>query len=509
MTTASLLDRLAAPAERLLAALSDPARRERTAIVALIAYVAVWTLYGVLAKAGQDLHSDMLEMLAWSRELAPGYPKHPPLAAWLVAAWFAVFPVADWSFYLLAMTVAGIALWVIWRLAGDYLDGEKRALALVLMTFVPFFNFHALKFNANTVLLPLWAATTLCFLRSYERRSMLWAALAGVFAAVSMLGKYWSVFLLLGLGIAALLDARRAAYFKSAAPWVTMAVGLVLIAPHLVWLLSAEFTPLNYATAIRSGAGGHPLKSAGGYLAGALAYAALPAVLALAAIKPNHAVAADMLWPHAPERRFATTAFWLPLLLPAALAPIVGFEITSLWTMSAWALLPVVLLSSPLIALDRRPVTATVAIAVVFPIVMVAAAPFVAAAIHRGGGSPAAMHSRLLAQRVAHEWRRASDKPLRMVAGESDLAYGVAAYLPDRPSAFPDFNRRLAPWVDPARLKRDGVAIVCQAADPTCGMPAAALGLAGPRTEVEVTRTTFGSPGRTGRYTIVIVPPQS
>ncbi|MBX9844992.1 MAG: glycosyltransferase family 39 protein [Xanthobacteraceae bacterium] len=508
MTKASLLDRLVAPAERLLAALSDPARRERTVVVALVAYVVVWTLYGVLAKAGQDLHVDMPEMLVWSRELALGYPKHPPLAAWLVAAWFAVFPVADWSFYLLAMTVAGVALWIVWRLAGDHLDGEKRALALVLMTFVPFFNFHALKFNANTILLPLWAATTLCFLRSYERRSVLWAALAGVFAAASMLGKYWSVFLLLGLGIAALLDSRRAAYFKSAAPWVTIVVGAVLIAPHLAWHANAEFSPLNYATIVRSGAGGHPLKGAGGYLAVGLAYAALAIALALTAIKPNRAVAADMLWPAAPERRFMTMAFWLPLLLPAVLAPIVGIEITSLWTMSAWALLPVVLLSSPLIALDRRPATAVLAAAVVFPVVMVAVAPFIAGAIHRGGGMPAAMHSRLLAQRVAHEWRRVTDKPLQMVAGESDLAYGVAAYLPGRPSAFPEFNRRLAPWADAARLKRDGVAIVCQATEPTCSMPAAALGLTGPRTEVEVTRTYFGTPGRTGRYTIIIVPPQ-
>jgi hypothetical protein len=166
------------------------------------------------------------------------------------------------------------------------------------------------------------------------------------------------------------------------------------------------------------------------------------------------------------------------------------------------------LLSSPLIALDRKPVIPTLAAAVVFPIVMVAAAPFIAAAIHRGGGTPAAMHSRLLAQRVAHEWRRVTDKPLRMVAGESDLAFGVAASLPGRPSAFPEFNRRLAPWVDAARLKRDGVAIVCQAADPTCSMPAAALGLTGPRTEVDVTRSYFGTLGPTGRYVIVIVPPQ-
>ena len=508
MTTARLLNRLAAPAERLLAALIDPARRERTAAIVLIAYVAVWTLYGVLAKASQDLHPDMTEMVAWSRELSFGYPKHPPLAAWLTAAWFALFPAADWSFYLFAMTVAGVALWIVWRLAGDYLDSEKRALALALMTFVPFFNFHALKFNANTILLPLWAATALCFLRSYERKSVLWAALAGLFAAGSMLGKYWSVFLLLGLGVAALLDQRRTAYFRSAAPWVTIAVGVIVLAPHLVWLLSADFTPLNYATAIRSGAGGHPLKSAGNYLVGAAAYVALPVVCALAAIRPNRAIAAEMLWPSEPKQRLAAVAFWGPLLLPAVLAPVVGFEVTPLWTMSAWALLPVLLLSSPLIVLDHRPALVTIAAAIVLPVVMAAAAPLIAAAIHRTGGTPAAMHSRLLAERVAHEWRRVTSKPLRMIGGDGDLADGVAFYLPGRPSAFPDFNLKLAPWVDVTRLPRDGMAIVCQASAPTCAPPAA-LNLSGTRTEVDITRSHFGVPGAAGRYVITIVPPRS
>lgn len=508
MNQPRLLDRLAAPAERLLAALSDPARRERTVVLLLLAYVAVWTLYGVLAKASQDLHPDMTEMVAWSRELALGYPKHPPLAAWVTAAWFAVFPAADWSFYLFAMTVAGVALWIAWKMAGDTLDGEPRALAFVLLTFIPFFNFHALKFNANTILLPLWAATAFCFLRSYERRKVLWAALAGLFAAASMLGKYWSVFVLLGLGLAALLDRRRADYFRSAAPWVTIAVGAIVLAPHLVWLMTADYTPLNYATAIRSGAGGHPLKSTGNYLLGALAYVALPVICALAAIRPGGAVAADMLWPREPKRRLVAIAFWGPLLLPAALAPVVSFEITSLWTMSAWALLPVVLLSSPLIVLDRRPVLVTIMIAVALPVVMVAAAPFIADSIHRKGGTPAAMHSRLLAERVAHEWRRVTDKPLKMIGGDSDLAYGVAFYLPRRPEAFPEFNRTLAPWVDMKQLPRDGIAIVCPAADPTCMMPVAALSLSGPRIEAAITRSYFGRPGATGRYVIVIVPPQ-
>ena len=508
MTQKRLLDRLAAPAKRLLAALSDPVRRERTALIALTAYVAVWTLYGVLAKASQDLHPDMSEMVAWSRDLALGYPKHPPLGAWLTAVWFAVFPAADWSFYLFAMVIAGVALWIAWKIAGDYLDGEKRALAFALLTFIPFFNFHALKFNANTILLPLWAATALCFLRSYERRSVLWAALAGLFAAGSMLGKYWSVFLLLGLGLAALIDRRRTGYFKSAAPWVTIVVGAVAMAPHLVWLLTVDFTPLTYATTIRSGAGGHPLKSAGNYLIGALAYVAVSLLWALAAIRPGRATAADMLWPSEPERRLAAVAFWGPLLLPAALAPIFDFEITSLWTMSAWALLPVVLLSSPRIVLDRHVTAVTMAAAVVFPVGMVAAAPFIADSIHGKGLTPAAMHSRLLAERVAHEWRRVTDKPLKIVGGDTDLAYGVAFYLPGRAVAFPEFNRTLAPWVDVARLRRDGIAIVCPAGDPTCILPATALDLSGPRIEADITRSYFGTPGPTMRYLIMIVPPQ-
>src|SRR6202158_4545245 len=106
--------------ERLLNALTDPGRRERTAAAVLL---------------GRDL--------AW------GYPKHPPLAMLVVRAWFAVFPTADWAYYLLAMANAGLALWLAWLLSARFLDGEKRVVGLALLTLVPFFNFHALKFNVN------------------------------------------------------------------------------------------------------------------------------------------------------------------------------------------------------------------------------------------------------------------------------------------------------------------------------------------------------------------------
>ena len=159
-------------------ALIDPARCERNVLVALAVYTVLWTIYGTIAKSSQGLHPDMTEVIAWSRDLAWGY-KHPPLAAAIVWLWFSLLPVAEWSYYLLAMLMPAATLWIVWRLSADYLTIEKRVFGLAFLMLVPFFNFHALKFNVNTVLMPTWAAATFWFLRSYNTRSVLYAALAG------------------------------------------------------------------------------------------------------------------------------------------------------------------------------------------------------------------------------------------------------------------------------------------------------------------------------------------
>src|ERR1700693_2527396 len=135
------------PLERLLDSLLDPGRRERTVLALLAAYAALWSIYGAIAKSSQDIHFDMGEMIAWSREVTWGTPKHPPLPAWLVRAWFSVFPLADWSYYLFAMVVATVALWFAWRIARHYADPEKRVFGLAVLTLVPFFNFHAVKYH--------------------------------------------------------------------------------------------------------------------------------------------------------------------------------------------------------------------------------------------------------------------------------------------------------------------------------------------------------------------------
>jgi 4-amino-4-deoxy-L-arabinose transferase-like glycosyltransferase len=387
MTSIETRPRILRPIEELTAALADPIRRERTAAAVLLGYLAVWTLYALSSKGSQDLHADMTEQFALSHDLAASYGKHPPLAMAVVRVWFAIFPASEWAYYLLAVATATLALWISWRLCARFLDGEKRVVGLAILTLIPFFNFHALKYNQNTILMPLWAATTLFFLRSVGSRRVLDAALAGAAAAASMYGKYWSIVLLAGLGIAALLDPRRRIYFRSSAPWVTALVGALALAPNLASLFAHDFSPISYAFDTH---GGRSFASRGvlGYLAGSAAYVALPVSIALIATRPSRAEVREMLWPMNPDRRLAAAAFWATLLVPIPFALAAGFKLTSLWTMPAWTLLPVILLSSPLLTISRRAATRVVALACAFPFAALAAAPAVAILI-QGAGVPA------------------------------------------------------------------------------------------------------------------------
>ncbi len=503
------------PFERIFAALLDPARSERTMLVLLAGYAAAWSLYGTIAKSSQDLHFDIGEMFAWSHQVGWSAPTHPPLGAWLTRAWFAVMPRQDWAFYLFGILLATIALWIAWRLAGRYLSADKRVLGLALLSLLPFYNFHALKYNASSVLTPFWAATTWWFLLSFETRRSGFAALAGLAAGAATLGKYWSIFLLAGLGLAALSDPRRAAYFRSPAPWLTIAAGALVVAPHLYWIAKHGFTTVNFAFTSHTTTLAHAAAGSFFFLLSVLGYIAAPIIFAGAAAQPSTAAIKDTVWPktteQAPERRTILIAFATPLLLAALVAVPARADLDPLWSMSAMTLLPVVLLASPLIRVKRSVALYVLSFALLFPLLMVAASPVIALVIHRQGGlTNYAGDYRLIAEAVEQAWRGVTDKPLRILGGNRPVVDGSNFYFADPPATFIVTEPMRTPWVDEARIAREGIAIVCPRAEPAClkELNADVARYGGKIEDVMLARRFFGTIGTATYYQIAIIPPK-
>jgi hypothetical protein len=136
------------------------------------------------------------------------------------------------------------------------------------------------------------------------------------------------------------------------------------------------------------------------------------------------------------------------------------------------------------------------------------AAPVVAWTKHKSGARHGQEFYRQLSEEVTREWRRHTQSPLTIVAGDINLVGAVTFYSPEHPDSVPDFDLKAAPWVTPDRLRREGYAVVCD--NPGCAPMAERWTAAESRAirrELELSRRYLGQQGKTARFTIVIVPP--
>ncbi|MGB9366795.1 MAG: glycosyltransferase family 39 protein [Xanthobacteraceae bacterium] len=495
---------------RLVDGLADPARRRRAALAFVLGYGALWFVYGVIAKSSQDLNADMGEMVVWTRELALGYPKHPPLLAYILWAWFKVFPLTDWAYILLAVLTVSVGIFLVIELSAEWLGREKLAAVPFLLATIPFYNFLGLKFDQNSVLIPLWALAMWAMLRALDTRHLGWAVLAGSAAAAAMLVKYWSVFLIAALALAAFMHPKRRAYFRSAAPWVTAGVFLVAVAPHVIWLVRENFPPITWVATRRIAMSfGDTIASMLEALGGTFAYAAIAIALVLVFVRPSPTALRDGLLPR-DERGVAANLFYVPLFAPIVPALIKNINLLSLWNTPALNLLPVMLLGSPLVIVPRVAVLRMASVVTVLTLLIVAASPFVAFTLLKSGVENDAAYARLLMEATEREWRKDTGKPLKLIAGPFVLVSTAAFYGKDQPSTYAHFSNYLSPWINDARIARDGMAIMCQdtwLCRHFTNEVAARHGGASHQADVTLARRWLGFEGPPARFLIAIVPP--
>lgn len=397
-------------------------------------FVVTWTLYLGLAYLGAGLHPDTLEAWSLGRHFAWGYPKHPPLMGWVAAAWTAVLPLRDWSLQLMAIANAALALWFVDLISRQFVTGHKRLLVLLLLMLTPAYQFHAQRFNANTVLLAAWPLAAFCFLRAFETRTALWAAAAGLAAALAMAGKYYSVFLVASFVLAAVFHPARRAYFTSASPWISAAAGLLALSPHLYWLATTGAPPFSYALEHAhvdfATASGEATRFVLG-LAGAMSISA--ATWVMIAGNRLRLLPADFRAMNSGLRLLFYVAIGT-IVLPVMTSLVLGTDLPSLWALQGVFLFAVLIVCGTSYPIERfYTVNATVLVAAIAIIAVMIAAPIHAIYRNAYGYEEGRNFYRPAAEELTRQWRALTGVPLATVSGDDALAFATAFYSPDHP----------------------------------------------------------------------------
>jgi 4-amino-4-deoxy-L-arabinose transferase-like glycosyltransferase len=456
-------------------------RRPRAAFGAFLGlHFLVWTALPTLLYANLPL--DLIEAVTYGREWQLGYDKLPPLPWWLVEIMYRLFGV-DAAYYGLAQLAVTVAFGAVWLTALPLVGARRALIAILIVDGLHYFGFTAVKFNHDVVQLPLWGLAGFA-LHAGLRQGRLWHwVLLGLAVGLALWAKYFVAMLVLPFALFLLLDPDARKALARPGPWIAAAVALVVMTPHLVWLVRSDFLPFAYADMRAAPARGlidhvwRPLEFAGGQL-----LFLLPALLIgvpLAWPRPAEAatVPADAF-----DRRIVAMLAFGGAASVLALAAVTGRGTVAMWGYPLWLFLGLWLVLRPRTAVDQVRMTRIVRTwGIVFGgFVLVFAADYLVLPHFDHRARAVLYPGDRLGAMLDERFRAATGRPLTYVIGSMWDGGNAAHYSGEapQPRVLIDGLPSRAPWIDLADLKAKGALVVWTESDPQV-LPAAFAPVAG------------------------------
>ncbi len=217
-------------------------------LIFALSHLIIWTFVPFLTN--KNLPLDTIEALAWGSNLDWGFNKHPPMSAFFSEIFFQIFGPQDWAYYLLSQIFVLIAFYFVFKFACEILGNVKLSLiSVLLLESIYFYNFTTPEFNVNVCQLPFWSLVIFYSWKIYETKEIKFVDcfLIGLFAALGFLSKYLFIYLLASITLffiyLVFVKKTKKFDFKYL---ITIEVFIVLLIPHLIWLLNNEFITLTY-----------------------------------------------------------------------------------------------------------------------------------------------------------------------------------------------------------------------------------------------------------------------
>lgn len=432
----------------------------RTLIVFLLLHLAIWTIvpYSFAISLPLDVVSDGI---TWGREWQWGYFKHPPMQAWLNEAFF--IALGDIGPFLLSQ-LAVIATYVLVFLLGRKMMPAREALIATLLLYaVYYFSIPTPEFNNNIAQLPLWALAAFAYYQALSSSKLRWWSLLGLAAGLGGLTKYSMIVIIFAIVAHALSSKNTRKVFATVGPYIAIFISLLVVLPHIVWLIDNKFPTFTYAA---DRAGHDP--GLFDRLFDPIKFVISQIVTSLLCIVV--AIAIGLLRPAPlPSWRDENFRFLIflglgPCIITAALSLISGFGLRDMWGTPMWDLTGLLIVYAmkprwPFVSMHKL-LSWIGALFVVLPLCYVLATSW--GPELEGFPSRTEWPDRAMANAFSKEWKAHVNSSLDIIAGNAWLAGLIAMRLHQQPSVFIDASYYKSPWITPQRLQREGALVVWQ-----------------------------------------------
>jgi 4-amino-4-deoxy-L-arabinose transferase-like glycosyltransferase len=439
-------------------------------------HAALWTILPFALY--QNLPLDLIEALTYGREWQLGYDKLPPLPWWLVEIAYRAFN-SDFAYYVLGQISVLAAFAAVWAVMLRIASPTAAAASVLIIDGLHFFSFTAPKFNHDVVQLPFWALAGLSFHGALRTGRLGHWAILGVALGLAFWAKYFVAVLALPLGLFLLIDPRARRCLATPGPYVAAAVGLTIMAPHLIWLFQNDWLPLSYVAS--------RAKATGGFL-DHLAHPALFTAAQLFWLLPafvismplyRRSIEGKVTKADGYDRRIVGLLAFGPAVTVIAGSALSGRGLVAMWGYPLWLFLGPWIVLSVSARIERAAMTGITSVwgtvTACYVLSFVAQYAVLPHFDHRYRA--VLFPGDRLAEEISTRYHAQTGAPLRYVVSTMWVGGNISHYSADHPRTLIDGNPRRAPWIDRADLAASGGVVVWTDGDPHV-VPAAFAGAA-------------------------------
>ena len=220
----------------------------------LFFHLLLWTVVPTISNINLPL--DTIEALAWGSNLDWGFGKHPPFSAFALEIFYQIFGNQDWSYYLLSQIFVIIAFFVVFKLANEFFKNVNFAfISVLLLEGIYFYNYTTPEFNVNISQLPFWALSVYFTWRCLKSNETLDFVILGLVLGLGILSKYLFFYLVIGIKFLFIYLILKRKKIRTRKFFIIGPIALLVISPHLIWLIENNFATITYALQRSEGAG--------------------------------------------------------------------------------------------------------------------------------------------------------------------------------------------------------------------------------------------------------------
>jgi 4-amino-4-deoxy-L-arabinose transferase-like glycosyltransferase len=233
-----------------MATLSDSTSRSQVVpgLALAVATLAVLTAVRLLGLkfSHVDLFVDEAQYWVWSREPAFGYFSKPPLLAWIIAGAEHICGSSQACVRAPAPVFYFATSLIVYAIAQQLYDARVAFFAALSTALATGVVFSARIISTDVPLLFFWALALLAYVKLVAGGNGRWAVVLGVSLGLGLMAKYAMIYFVLGVGLAAWLDADARRLLARPAPWLALLIAVLIVAPNLVWNVHNGLTTFKH-----------------------------------------------------------------------------------------------------------------------------------------------------------------------------------------------------------------------------------------------------------------------